>query len=320
MTTTEAVIRVEKLTKRYGAKEAIRGISFDVPGGQVLGFIGPNGAGKTTTMKILTCFIAPTSGSAQVAGLDISAHSLEVRRKIGYLPEDTPLYHDLTVLEFLQFAAALRQVDPERRRDRIRSASDVCGLGGVMAQRVGELSKGYRQRVGLAQALIHDPPILILDEPTSGLDPNQIVEIRELIKEIGREKTVILSSHILPIVEATCGRIILIHRGELIADGTIDDVVREHGEERVFLRLADGAPAEQVLDRLGGVEHVKGCRAADDGYLLALEGRDGDDLRADIHGCVKDNGWTLLMLESRSTGLEDVFRKLTAQGPEADQM
>jgi ABC-2 type transport system ATP-binding protein len=309
---SSSVIEVDGLTKRYGAKQAVQGISFDVPAGQVLGFIGPNGAGKTTTMKILTCYIAPTSGSARVAGLDISTRSLEVRQQIGYLPEDTPLYQDLTVLEFLQFAAALRQVEARRSKDRILSVTRVCGLTGVMGELVGELSKGYRQRVGLAQALIHDPPILILDEPTSGLDPNQIVEIRELIKEIGREKTVILSSHILPIVEATCGRIILIDKGKLIADGSIEQVVREHGEEWLFLRLSHDAPGDEVVEKLGSIDGVARCAAGDEGFLLSLDREDGEELRAEIQTCLKDNGWILLMLDRRSTSLEDVFRKLTA--------
>jgi len=311
---TDAMIQVENLSKRYGAKYAVKGISFRVPRGQVLGFIGPNGAGKTTTMKILTCYIAPTSGTAKVTGLDVGQRSLEVRQKIGYLPEDTPLYQDLTVLEFLQFAAALRQVEVSKRTDRIRSVAKVCGLYEVMGESVGTLSKGYRQRVGLAQAMIHDPPILILDEPTAGLDPNQIVEIRELIKEVGRKKTVLLSSHILPIVEATCGRIILISRGELIADGTIEDVVREHGQQSLRLRLDDAAQPELVTEKLSALDGVVGCSAGEDGFQINLEGDDDDELRRRVHACVTDNNWTLLELLRRSTSLEDVFRKLTSAG------
>ena len=312
--TQRPMIQVNNLTKRYGSNQAIRGISFEVPRGQVLGFIGPNGAGKTTTMKILTCYIAPTSGTARVAGFDVGERSLDVRRQIGYLAEDTPLYHDLTVLEFLQFVAALRQMAAGQQRDRIRSVAKVCGLFEVMGQSVGELSKGYRQRVGLAQAMIHDPPVLILDEPTSGLDPNQIVEIRQLIKEIGREKTVILSSHILPVVEATCGRIILISEGRLLADGAIDDVVGQHGQWSLHLRLDQGPERPAVVERLGQIDGVERCEPLDDeadGYLLHLC-RKEDDLRQEVHGCVRESGWTLLEIDSRSSSLEDVFRKLTA--------
>jgi len=304
------MIEVEELTKRYGDKRALNAISFEVPQNQVLGFIGPNGAGKTTTMKILTCYIAPTSGSAKVAGLDVGRSSLEVRQRIGYLPEDTPLYHEMTVLEFLRFTATLRRVEKSRLDGRTRAVAEVCGLFEVMAEPVGQLSKGYRQRVGLAQAMIHDPPILILDEPTSGLDPNQIVEIRELIKAAGQEKTVILSSHILPIVEATCSRVILIHRGSLVADGSIDEVIQAHGRTSLAVRI-DG-DAEEIVDRLSGVDGVSGCAPSEEEgeYRLQIDG-DGDAVAREVHACVRDNGWPMARLEQRSASLEDVFRKLT---------
>ena len=220
----QTMIEVKDLAKDYGLVKALRGISFEVPAGEVLGFLGPNGAGKTTTTKILTCFMAPTAGTATVNGKNVLDHSLEVRRAIGYLPENTPIYTDMTSLEFLQFICSVREIPHNQRKKRIRELAEVCGLLDVLAKPIGDMSKGYRQRVGLAQAMLHDPPILILDEPTSGLDPNQIVEVRELIKEIGKEKTVILSTHILPEVQATCGRVIIIADGKLVADGSPDQL------------------------------------------------------------------------------------------------
>jgi ABC-2 type transport system ATP-binding protein len=318
----KTMIQVDNLTKAYGAIKAVNGITFDVPSGQVLGFIGPNGAGKTTTIKILTCYIAATSGAARVAGMDVGERSLEVRQLVGYLPEDTPLYHDMTTLEFLRFAAALRQVEAKQRTKRIQSIAEVCGLQEVMGQPVGELSKGYRQRVGLAQALIHDPPILIFDEPTSGLDPNQIVEIRELIVEIGKRKTVILSSHILPIVEATCGRVILIHRGELVADGTVGDLVRQHSGLRFQVWLAPGEHAweqhvfrEQVRQKLEGIKGANTVEELDGepcAFAVATDEENQEAVLQAITACVTENGWVLLELQRPTANLEDVFRKLTA--------
>jgi gliding motility-associated transport system ATP-binding protein len=200
---SDVMIEVAGLTKDYGPHRAVDQVSFNVRRGEVLGFLGPNGAGKSTTMKMLTCFLAPTAGRAKVAGHDVFDESIEVRRRIGYLPEDTPIYRDMTVVEYLRFAAEMRGMEPAKIDSRIKEIGQRCGLAGVAGKLVGELSKGFRQRVGLAQAMLHDPDILILDEPTSGLDPNQIVEIRSLIKEIGQEKTVILSTHILPEVQAT---------------------------------------------------------------------------------------------------------------------
>lgn len=315
--TNKTMIRVENLVKMYGAHRAVDGISFEVHAGEVLGFLGPNGAGKTTTMKILTCFMAPTTGTAQVGGFDVQDNSLQVRQQIGYLPEDTPLYQDLTVLEYLEFASALRQVPAADRRRRIRDICEVCGLNDVLAKQIGELSKGYRQRVGLAQAMIHNPPILILDEPTSGLDPNQIVEIRELIKEIGKEKTVILSTHILPEVQATCSRVIIIHEGKLVADGTPQDLVHRDAENSVRLLVDAGQVAkEAVLDKLRsipGVAKIAPTAGEDgaDGYLVNVAG--AQDVRRDLFRCVKDNGWLLLEMQRQSASLEDVFRKLTRE-------
>ncbi len=221
---SDVMIEVAGLTKDYGLHRAVDQVSFNVRRGEVLGFLGPNGAGKSTTMKMLTCFLAPTAGRAKVAGHDVFDASIEVRRRIGYLPEDTPIYRDMTVVEYLRFAAEMRGMESDKIAGRIKEIGQRCGLADVAGKLVGELSKGFRQRVGLAQAMLHDPDILILDEPTSGLDPNQIVEIRSLIKEIGQEKTVILSTHILPEVQATCSRIVIISGGKLVADGTPDSL------------------------------------------------------------------------------------------------
>jgi ABC-2 type transport system ATP-binding protein len=249
----DVMIKVENLTKEYGANRAVDQVSFNVRKGEVLGFLGPNGAGKSTTMKILTCFLAPTSGSAQVAGFDVFDQSLEVRQHVGYLPEDTPLYKDMSVLEHLEFAANMHGMTGDRVHARIKEIGGRCGLSDVAGKLVGELSKGYRQRVGLAQAMLHDPDILILDEPTSGLDPNQIAEIRALIKEVGKEKTVILSTHILPEVQATCSRMLIISGGKLVADGTPDELrAREKATRYRLVVESNGAAPEAVKDKVAG--------------------------------------------------------------------
>jgi ABC-2 type transport system ATP-binding protein len=290
-------------------------VTFNVRKGEVLGFLGPNGAGKSTTMKMLTCYLAPTAGRARVAGHDVFEQSLEVRKRIGYLPEDTPIYRDMTVLEYLQFAADLRQMDPAKIPGRIHEIGGRCGLSDVAGKLVGELSKGYRQRVGLAQAMLHDPDILILDEPTSGLDPNQIVEIRSLIKEIGQEKTVILSTHILPEVQATCSRIVIISGGKLVADGTPNDLrQRERGSRFRVSVEKNGAAPEAVRDRLASLTGVARCQSVtgESGTLsFSIDGKDAADLRKTIFRAAVDNQWTLLELARESASLEDVFRHLT---------
>jgi ABC-2 type transport system ATP-binding protein len=267
-------------------------------------------------MKMLTCYLAPTAGRARVAGHDVFDESLEVRRRIGYLPEDTPIYRDMTVLEYLQFAGELRQMDPTKIPARIKEIGGRCGLAQVAGKLVGELSKGYRQRVGLAQAMLHDPDILILDEPTSGLDPNQIVEIRSLIKEIGREKTVILSTHILPEVQATCSRIVIISGGKLVADGTPEDLrQRERGGRYRVIVEKNGAAPEAVRDRLKNLAGVTRCEAVASGeagaLTFAIDGATTEDLRKSIFRAAVDNQWTLLELARESASLEDVFRHLT---------
>jgi ABC-2 type transport system ATP-binding protein len=312
---SDSMIEVDGLTKNYGPTRAVSDISFSVRRGEVVGFLGPNGAGKSTTMKMLTCFLAPTAGRAVVAGHDVFDDSLEVRKRVGYLPEDTPIYRDMTVVEFLQFAAAVRGMPSDKIGGRIKEIGARCGLGDVAGKLVGELSKGFRQRVGLAQAMLHDPDIVILDEPTSGLDPNQIVEIRSLIKEIGREKTVILSTHILPEVQATCSRVLIINGGKLRADGTPDELrARERGGRYRVVVESNGVPKEAIRDRLASLAGVARCVLLDGeegSHSFALDAAASSDLRKSIFRAAVDNRWTLLELARESASLEDVFRNLT---------
>jgi len=317
---SELMIQVENLTKDYGPTRAVDRVTFNVRKGEVLGFLGPNGAGKSTTMKMLTCFLAPSGGTAKVGGYDVFDQSLEVRKRLGYLPEDTPIYRDMTVVEYLRFAAEVRGMELGTREKRIKEIGGRCGLGDVAGKLVGELSKGFRQRVGLAQAMLHNPDILILDEPTSGLDPNQIVEIRSLIKEMGKEKTVILSTHILPEVQATCSRVLIISGGKLVADGTPDELrARAKGSRYRVVVEANGVPHDSIKDRLGRLAGVLRCEkvATEDGaYAFAIDANSTDDLRKILFRAAVDNRWTLLELVRESASLEDVFRNLTTTGEE----
>ncbi len=311
----ELMIQVENLTKVYGATRAVDDVTFNVRKGEVLGFLGPNGAGKSTTMKMLTCYLAPTGGRAKVAGFDVFDNSLEVRKHLGYLPEDTPLYKDMTVLEYLQFAAAMRGMASDRSEKRIKEIGGRCGLHEVAGKLVGELSRGYRQRVGLAQAMLDDPDILILDEPTSGLDPNQIVEIRQLIKEVGKEKTVILSTHILPEVQATCSRILIISSGKLVADGTPDELrAREKASRYRLVVEANGTTADAVKARLASIKGVSRCDTVlgeEGAHAFSLDAAGDEDLRKILFRAAVDNKWTLLELHREAASLETVFRNLT---------
>jgi ABC-2 type transport system ATP-binding protein len=312
---SDVMIEVAGLTKDYGSYRAVDQVSFSVRRGEVLGFLGPNGAGKSTTMKMLTCYLSPTAGRAKVAGHDVFDESIEVRRRIGYLPEDTPIYRDMTVVEYLRFAAEMRGMDTAKIDSRIKEIGQRCGLASVAGKLVGELSKGFRQRVGLAQAMLHDPDILILDEPTSGLDPNQIVEIRSLIKEIGQEKTVILSTHILPEVQATCSRIVIISGGKLVADGTPDSLraAEKGGRYRVVFE-SNGVSADAIRERLGSLAGVARCSTVTGepgAHAFAIDAAAADDLRKPIFRAAVDNRWPLLELTRESASLEDVFRNLT---------
>ncbi|NOZ26236.1 MAG: ATP-binding cassette domain-containing protein [Nitrospirae bacterium] len=300
------MISVGSLSKDYGSVRAVSDLSFGVSKGEVVGFLGPNGAGKTTTMQILTGYIDPTSGRVLVDGLDVTEHPLEVKKRMGYLPENTPLYEDLTVYDFLEFAASVRGLK-QRKRDAIREASERCGIVEVINRTIGTLSKGYRQRVGLAQAILHDPDILILDEPTTGLDPLQVGEIRNLIRELGREKTILLSTHILSEVELTCSRVIVIHRGSIAADSPIEKLRSGMaGGIRIEYR---GGVRPAVFERFGRVEEV--VEGGGGVFAFRLIPRDERDIREDVYRFCKTEDLVLLELHSEKRSLEDVFRELT---------
>jgi len=260
------MIEVKNLEKWYGPTHAVRGVTFRLEPGQVTGFLGPNGAGKSTTMKIVTGFLFADSGEASIGGHDVVKDPLGARRHLGYLPEHNPLYEEMAVVDYLEFAAKARGVSLADRPKRIRAAVDGTGLGEVLHKGIGELSKGYRQRVGLAQALVHDPPVLILDEPTSGLDPNQRREILDLIKDIGREKTVIHSTHVLDEVRHTCSRVLIIHRGKLVADGTPDSITRQHQGDLV-VRVALVAPSSEARQALSAISGIKSIEDAPEDYF-----------------------------------------------------
>jgi ABC-2 type transport system ATP-binding protein len=313
------MIHIEGLVKRYGTTEALKGLSFEVPRGQVVGFLGPNGAGKSTTMKILAGSLRPTSGRALVAGLDVQEDPVAARRRIGYLPENNPLYEDMMVVEYLRFIAEVRGVPPAERRAKLQRAVESCGLGQVIGKDIGQLSRGFRQRVGLAQAILHDPDLLILDEPTAGLDPNQIVEIRSLIRELGREKTVILSTHILSEVQTTCSRVLIINDGRLVADDTPEHLTQASeggGALHVVVAARHGQLLEvsRVRDVLAGMPGVTGVEQADaDGPgTFGFEVRFGnEDVRRTLFDVVVQNDLVLLEVRRTQASLEDTFRKLT---------
>ncbi|MCD6151953.1 MAG: ATP-binding cassette domain-containing protein [Deltaproteobacteria bacterium] len=310
------MINVTSLSKYYGHQPAVDDISFEVPKGQILGLLGPNGAGKSTTMKMLTGYLAPTSGNITVAGHDVLTDSLAVRRSIGYLPENNPLYDDMNVLDHLQFVVRMREIPAARVRERLRSVIDVCGLEAVLEKNTGQISKGYRQRLGLAQAIVHDPPVLILDEPTSGLDPNQIGEIRQLIKTLGSEKTLILSTHILPEVQSTCDRILIMNQGKLVADGSPDELAARAGGEEIIRVQLKGQPSDcrEKLLTIPVVARVDVAESGEAGVTsLLITGQDGaeGDLRELVYGVIRAENWSLLELYRQRLSLEDIFKQLT---------
>jgi len=304
-------------TKTYGEPKAVDGISFDIEAGEILGFLGPNGAGKTTTMKIITCFMPATSGSVEVDGFDVFDHSLEIRRKIGYLPETTPLYPEMNVTEYLRFIQTLRKIPLANRNSRLKNMVELCGLGDVMHKDIGELSKGYRQRVGLAQAIIHDPEILILDEPTIGLDPNQVVEIRQLISTLGERKTLILCTHILSEVEAACNRVLIINRGKIVADGTPQTLRAGHdiqGKQRLFAQIRADGDLDEVPRKLALLPDAEiTSRTSTEAGTIEVEitSDKEHDLREQVFRAVSEAGWVLLEMRRDVQSLEDVFRDLT---------
>lgn len=306
-------IVVENLTKKYNGQKAIDSISFQVKTGEILGFLGPNGAGKTTTMKILTCYMAPTEGDVRVGEYSIYENREQIKSKIGYLPENNPLYFDMPVLQYLDFTAKLQGVPKSKIEDRIVEMVHVCGLNEEKHKKIGELSKGYRQRVGLAQAMIHNPDILIFDEPTSGLDPNQIIEIRKLIKQLGKQKTVILSTHILPEVEAVCDRILIINKGKIVADGTPDKLrKRAQGEETLRIQIEGALNRDIIIQRLQSVQNVLMVDPVLDSQTkFTLQCNNGAETRREIFELCVQNNWLLTEMSPIETKLEDIFRELT---------
>jgi ABC-2 type transport system ATP-binding protein len=323
---TDVMIYANDLSKRFGASRAVDKISFEVNKGEVVGFLGPNGAGKSTTMRILTCFIAPTDGTARIKGHDVFEDPLSVRQSLGYLPQRAPLYLEMSVLEYLKFAGDLRQLDPDTFKKRARSVVEVCGLAQVLGKEIKHLSHGYRQRVGLAQALIHDPPILILDEPTSDLDPNEKAEFLEYLKQIGAERTVLLSTHNLSEVESACARAIIISKGRIVADGPLDEIRAKSGKVRYVVSVQEsangkgyrgtGAPPKEseVRDALGkvrGVGKVVELPTDERAHAYEMASDTDTDLRPDLFRMIADKGWVLLELHRDTQTLEDVFRDLT---------
>ncbi|MFN9327428.1 MAG: gliding motility-associated ABC transporter ATP-binding subunit GldA [Flavobacteriales bacterium] len=298
-------ITVSHISKTYGTQKALDEVSFTVGGSEVVGFLGPNGAGKSTMMKILTCFIPPTTGEASVCGFDTRTASMDVRRNVGYLPEHNPLYLDLYVREYLDFVAGIHGLNDRTRR--VNAMVERVGLGREQHKRIGQLSKGYRQRVGLAQAIIHEPKVLILDEPTSGLDPNQLVEIRALIKDLGREKTVLLSTHIMQEVEASCDRGIIIDRGRIVADDKASTLRSRQQHHEVIEVEFDRAVEANLLLNVGGV--VQARRNEGNTWLLAHDA--ANDIRPAVFRFAVENGLQVLGLQKSERGLEEVFKELT---------
>ncbi len=306
------MIEVDNLVKRYAGVEAVKGISFKVDRGEIVGFLGPNGAGKSTTMRVLAGFLPPTAGVARVAGMDLLRDSVAVRRKIGYMPENVPLYPDMRVDEFLRFRARLKGVAGKRVKERVEEVKKLCSLTDVGRKIIGALSKGYRQRVGLADALVADPDLLILDEPTIGLDPNQIRQVRGLIKDLGKRHTILLSTHILPEVEMTCSRVLIINKGRIEASDSPENLTkRVHAGGSV--RLEAKQPAAAVKDALKGVAGVDEVSAAQDGEWCVAEvfAKKGEDLREELFRLAAGKGWAVRELRRQRATLEDVFVEIT---------
>ena len=315
------MIKVEGLTKRYARNVAVDHISFEVEKGQIVGFLGPNGAGKTTTMRMLTCFLPPTDGTAEVAGFSIRDSPMEVKKRIGYLPETPPLYPEMEVVEYLDFVGRIKGVPKAHLKSRIDEVMEKCAITDVSTKETGKLSKGYRQRVGLAQAILHNPDVLILDEPTAGLDPNQIIETRDLIKGLAGNHTIILSTHILPEVEQTCERVIIIAKGKLVATDTVENLTsRLRGSETVAIEVLppDGAAgdwiaaAHQRLEQVPGVGRVIQREAKEGRAHFTVESLQGRHIRPELARAVIDGGWRLNELHALGLSLEEIFLQLTA--------
>lgn len=301
-------VQVEGLTKRFDGQEVVRDISFETGENEILGFLGPNGAGKSTTMKIITCYLPPSRGTVKVKGLDVTLHPSEIKKMTGYLPENNPLYPDMYVHEYLTFIGKLNGLKGQKLKERINEMIQICALTEEQNKLIGSLSKGYRQRVGLAQTLIHDPDVLILDEPTSGLDPNQISEVRNLIKNVSREKTVILSTHIMQEVEALCDKVIIINHGQIVADGSLDDLHKRKSEnQKIRISLSEIAPKE-IFE---SISHIEEVIIMNDGKQFIITAEKGKDLRSAISKMILEKGIELLELSIIEDSMEDIFRKLT---------
>jgi ABC-2 type transport system ATP-binding protein len=311
------MIRVENLTKYYGERLAVDSITFNIERGEIVGFLGPNGAGKSTTMKMVTGFLMPSSGDVFVADHDMTRESLQGRRHLGYLPEIVPLYYDMTTRGYLRFAGRLRGLDKKTAARRVDEVVETCALQEYRDVILAKLSKGYRQRVGLAQSIIHDPEVLILDEPTIGIDPIQVAHTRQLIKQLGENRTILLSSHILPEVSMVCQRVIIIHRGRIVAQDSIEHLSSSvTGGEQLRLRV-DG-PAERITEVLAGVDGVLEVKFQEPFHLARLEV--GKQPQAQISAILVQQGWGLLAMESAAMTLEDIFLELTDQVDEVDEV
>ncbi|MFT5368694.1 MAG: ABC-2 type transport system ATP-binding protein [Candidatus Latescibacterota bacterium] len=310
------MIRVDNLVKYYGDFQALKGIDLQIQDGEIVGFLGANGAGKSTTLKIMTGFLAPTAGSVFLDDMNIQDDSLEMRRQIGYLPELNPLYGEMKVYDYLEFTSQIREMDTNSFVKSLSRVVDQCGLGSVIHRPISECSKGYKQRVGLAAAILHDPKVLVLDEPVSGLDPNQIVEIRNLIKDLGKEKMVIMSSHILQEIAATVDRIVIIKQGQIVANGTSQELMssmRGHTQLTLAVKYASEETLAGIGSRVDGIELVD-TESVEGQHVLSIEYERGTDPREEIFNYAKDSGWTILEMSQTAVLLEDVFRSLTAEG------
>lgn len=313
------MIHVENLTKYFRDLCAVDEISLDVKKSEILGLLGPNGAGKTTTLRMLTGFLRPTSGSIRVKDYNIDDHSLEIRKLLGYLPESAPLYYDMLVYDYLDYIANIREIGSRERLSRIRHLAELCKIGEVMHKPIGELSKGFKQRVGLAHAMMNDPEILVMDEPTSGLDPNQIVEIRDIIKQIGKEKTIILSTHILSEAEATCDRVVIINRGKIVADADTETLKQSASGDyfiNISLQNTDFRSVENELTTIDGVEGIvpaEGEQGEEGALSVRLSCRSSADLRGDIYKKIRQTDWILLKFQKETKSLENIFRELTKE-------
>ncbi len=311
------MISVENLNKYYGDFHALKGVSFEIKSGEIVGILGPNGAGKSTTLRILTCYLSPTSGNAIIDGKSILNNEREVKKVIGYLPESAPLYDDMSVFDYLVYMAKIQELERSRLSERLHYVVDACSLKDVISKSIGELSKGYKQRVGIAGAIIHDPKILILDEPTNGLDPNQIVEIRELIKELGKEKTVLISTHILSEVEATCSRAIIINQGNVIADAdpkhlTLNNKENNKTSVRIKLSIKTNDDKNKIIEKLKKIENIYDVKAEDNGDLKDITiYSNEEEPREKIYTVIKSTDWIIYEMFRERENLEEVFHTLT---------